>query len=105
MLLVSVRSVDRRRSLLTVLEKRRLLQSSATVVQLDHATVRGENSALAELDVLGTRILREAPLETLENLLSSGELELAATNGLDDVHLAGVLAAHADQHLANVDAG
>ena len=72
---------------------------------LDVATIRNNTSSSTSLLIISTVELGEAPLARDDNLLLSGELELAATQSLNDNGLVGVLGADAHQDLANVHTG
>ena len=91
--------------LLTVEVKLGLLKGTTAVVDLDDVTVGGEDTGLTESNVLLTGVLGEAPLERLEDLLATGELELTTTDGLDDMGLGGILGTDGEEDLANVDTG
>jgi hypothetical protein len=66
----------------------------------------GDNPALqAALGVFGTGPLGEAPLVGSHDGLTAGELELGATQSLNDVVGGGVLSSHRVDDLANGNAG
>lgn len=72
---------------------------------LDITTVRLEFSSLSLFDVFFTRELGESPFVGNDNLLSSGELVLASTQGFNHDSLVGILCSDRDQNLTNVDTG
>jgi len=75
------------------------------VVHLDNITIGTKLTALSHPNILLAGVLRKSPLQTLQNLLPARELELATTDGLDDVRFTCILAAHRKQNLSNVDTG
>lgn len=91
--------------LLTVEVELGVLKGTTTVVDLDNVTVGGEDTGLAESDIFLTGVLGETPLQRLEDLLATSELELATTDGLDDMGLGGILGTDGEEDLANVDTG
>lgn len=72
---------------------------------LHDVAIRRQFTTAAQADIFFAGVGSEAPLQTLEDLLSSRELELSTTDGFDDVRFVGVLGANADQDLANVNPG
>lgn len=83
----------------------RSLEESTTGVDLDDISVAGEFSGTTFLDISGSWVLGESPLGRLQNLLASGKLEFSSANRFDDVCLAGVLCADAQQDLSDIDTG
>lgn len=81
--------------------QRALRQQSVTIVHLDDVPIGAQFPALPHPNVLLAGVLRETPLEALEDLLSSGELELAPTDRLDDVGLGRVLPANGEEDLSD----
>lgn len=90
---------------MTVLVKEALLKGATSVVNFDNVSIRSKLSGASQFDVLFTVVLRESPLQTLQDLLASGELELSTTNSLDNVWFMNVLGSHRNQDLSNSDAG
>ena len=74
-------------------------------MNLNNITISRKLSTLSHLDVFLTGVLGKSPLQTLENLLPSSELELTTTNGLDNVWLGGILSTNGEENLSNVDTG
>ena len=98
-------SQDANRLLLTVVVELGLLKGTTAGVDLDNVAVSSEDTGLTESDIFLTGVLGETPLEGLEDLLATGELELATADGLDDMGLGGILGADGEEDLANVDTG
>lgn len=73
-----------------------------TVVNLNNISISSQLSTLAHSHIILTRILGKSPLQTLENLLPSGELELATTNGFNNMGLRSILCSHREKDLSNV---
>jgi hypothetical protein len=69
------------------------------------AAVRDDTTSSTGILVLATLKLGEAPLAADDDLLLARELELAATESLDDNGLVSLLATDRDEDLANVDTG
>jgi len=93
------------RLVLSGLVESRILEETASVVDLDNVSVARELSVAALLDVYFAGVLGESPLGGFENLLAAGKLELSTANGLNDVGLVLVLRANGEKNLANVDTG
>mmetsp|Transcript_390 Transcript_390/g.771 ORF Transcript_390/g.771 Transcript_390/m.771 type:complete len:206 (-) Transcript_390:152-769(-) len=74
-----------------------------TIVNLNNISIGRQFSALSHPHILLTRVLGKSPLQTLQNLLTSGELELSTTDGLNNVRLASVLPANGEEDLSNID--
>ena len=90
--------------LLSSLEKGTLRERTTSVVNLYHVSIGSKFSRTTQSDVLFARVLGESPLQTLQDLLTSSELELSTTNSLNHVWLVGVLGSHRNQDLTNADA-
>merc|ERR1712100_837742 len=71
--------------LLPGLVESRFFEQTSSVVYLHDVSVKTEFTISSLRDVFLTGVLGEAPLETLQDLLSSGKLELTPTNRFDDV--------------------
>lgn len=82
-----------------------ILEGSVVVDVLDVAAVRDDATSLTGNLVLGTGELGEAPLVGDEDLLATGELVLATTEGLNDDSLVGVLGTDRNEGLTNGDTG
>ena len=91
--------------LLTSIVKGRLFQRSTAVVYLDNVTIGRQFTGTTHADIIFTIVLGKAPFQRLEDLLAPGKLELAPTNGLNDVCFVGVLGADREQNLTNINAG
>lgn len=82
-----------------------ILEGTVVVDVLDVASVRDDATSLTGSLVLGAGELGEAPLVRDEELLATGELVLATTEGLNDDGLVGVLGTDGNQGLTNGDTG
>jgi len=81
------------------------LQQTMTVVYLDNVPISAQLPILSHLDIVLSGVLGKSPLQALENLLPTRELELAPSNGLHHVRLGRILPANGQQDLSDVDAG
>jgi len=83
------------------------LRGNGAVVgnELGVGTVGNDAAALPHGEVLLAGEPGETPLLGDDDLLTSGELELATTEGLNDGGLVGILAADGEENLANVNTG
>ena len=73
--------------------------------ELGVGTVGNDTAAVPHRDVLVAGEPGETPLLGDDDLLTTGELELATTERLNDGWLVGVLAAHGNEDLADVNTG
>jgi len=89
---------------LTSLVQGRLLQKPTAIVNFDDVAIGCQFTTPAQLDIFFTRVLSETPLQALQDLLPSGELEFTTADRLDDVTFVGILRADAQQDLAYIDA-
>mmetsp|Transcript_33175 Transcript_33175/g.94321 ORF Transcript_33175/g.94321 Transcript_33175/m.94321 type:complete len:230 (-) Transcript_33175:48-737(-) len=87
--------------LLSRLVQGRCFQQSTTIMDLDNVSIRGKFPGTTHLDVIFTVVLGKAPLETLQNLLTSGKLELATTNRFNDMGFILILGTNTDEDLTN----
>jgi len=70
---------------LSGLVQRGILEQPASVVNLHDVPVDAQFAVASFRDVLLAGVFCESPLEGFQNLLPSGELELAPSDRLDDV--------------------
>ena len=81
------------------------LDGSGVVDDLAVASVGDDATVVLEGVVLFLGVVSEAPVLGDDDSLTSGELVLGTTKGLNDVGEGGGLAADGEEDLSNVDAG
>lgn len=74
-------------------------------MHLDNVSIRRKFSASSHAHIVLSWVLGKSPLETLEDLLTSGKLELSTTNRFDDVRLMGILGSDRNEDLSNANTG
>ena len=78
------------------LEQRALLEWTMSIVNFDNVSIWSELPSTTQFDVIFAVILGESPFQTLQDLLTSSELELSTTDSLNDVRLMRVFGSHRD---------
>jgi hypothetical protein len=73
-------------------------------MNLDNVSIGRQFSRTTHFHIFLTGIFGKSPFERFQNLLPSGKLEFATTNGFNDVRFVNILAADREEDLSNIDA-